>query len=438
MIIKQSLIGLTRRKPKTIIMLVIFTVVFSISLAALTMIYSSNIASSNILEKIRATVTLDSQEDSSGEGLFTGDIIEQFITVEHVVGYNQCYSDYATPVGFENCKEYAGENPYEQTAQLEEDAEVSDYVVVYGNETTELIDLFRLGNAVLSEGVYPSGENNGCIISQQLAESNQLSVGDTLTLSVGNTEANIEIIGIYQTKAVFTVTSDNIVGSAIFSMSPYNVIYTDLEFAASLFDINIEDLYIDVYVDSPQNVQAVGETIKSMDLDWSVYQLINTTATEYNNEANNIEAMLYISRLLLLFVSVFSVLIILLVTSLWAERSRYEGGIYLALGSTKWYVVLKEFLSYCLMAAPAILISFITSVPLANWILNMSESENNNIYSTFLTGLENNTSVDIIRPDAGTYASFFGVVIIVLLVSCLLPTYSLFKLKPREILSNKK
>lgn len=339
MIIKQSLIGLTRRKPKTIIMLVIFTVIFSISLAALTMIYSSNIASSNILEKIRATVTLDSQEDSSGEGLFTGDIIEQFITVEHVVGYNQCYSDYATPVGFENCKEYAGENPYEQTAQLEEDAEVSDYVVVYGNETTELIDLFRLGNAVLSEGVYPSGENNGCIISQQLAESNQLSVGDTLTLSVGNTEANIEIIGIYQTKAVFTVTSDNIVGSAIFSMSPYNVIYTDLEFAASLFDINIEDLYIDVYVDSPQNVQAVGETIKSMDLDWSVYQLINTTATEYNNEANNIEAMLYISRLLLLFVSVFSVLIILLVTSLWAGHSRYEGGIYLALGSTKWYVV---------------------------------------------------------------------------------------------------
>lgn len=445
-LIKTAFLELSRKKIKTLILGIVFVIVFTGELGALTILFSAREARKPILAGIGATVTLEwapeYEEEGGADGnIFTEEAAAQMASAEYIVGVNQKCSDYVLPVDFKNCRQYQGEDPYVQEVRIDGmEAEMEEWVALEGDDRIDLIDAFRLGGSTLAEGEFPSSAEPGALVSRQLAEENGLAPGSRITFSAYGKSLTLAVSGIYETKSSFTVTAENIVGPAVFAYSPYNRIYADADTVSDFFDINKETLPIDAYVDEPGHVQAAGEEIKAMDFDWSVYRLVNTTATQYSEQANNIEAVIYTANMFFMAMSVFSAIALVLTMSIWAAQFPYEGGICLALGGSKWFAVAKLFVSSLCIAVFALAVSLPFSSWLAGGIIqakNDAAKAASGIHSTFVTGVEPVSHVVLARPDAGLLACFVLTALAVVLASCLLPLYTVFRLKPREILSGR-
>lgn len=434
-------LDLIRAKKKTILLFIVFTMVFVGELTSLVLQNSAKNAEESTLKQIGATITLDGANNASmSDTIFSENMIEKITDIEHVIGVNQKYSDFALPGNFISSKEFAGENPYEQAVFLEQEEEYEHCVVIEGDTRIDLIDLFRKEQATLICGGFPTEDNPGALISKQIAVLNKIDLGDTIDVSAYGKQLSLQVIGIYETKATFEITKDNIIGEAIFAHSPYNRIYTDLQTASTLFGFSKETLYVDIYIDDPNNVQYAGEKIKTLDINWSIYRLVNTTASIYNDIASNIKALSSTANLYIVFVSVFAVISLIIVTTLWAERFQYEAGIYLAMGSTKWRPIFHLILSSIVVSLPAVLLAALMSKPLADVFLRSkmhSVVNDSGVYSQFFTGLETTAEIKIVNPSAATYVIFAAIALCVVAFSCLFPIYAICKLKPREILTNK-
>lgn len=438
---KMAFLELNGRKVKTLILFFIFTLLFSGMLTALILLCSTQKSKTSVLENIGATVTIDYADiNNSGQPIFTADIREQLSNIENVVGINQNFADFALPLNFENNKSYVGKDPYSQEIQIEHDAGFENNVVLEGNINVELTDIFRNKAAALVAGIYPTEENRGALISKTLAEQNNLNIGSEINLSVYENTVSIPIIGIYETAAQFQVTADNIIGTAVFAHSPYNRIYIDIVSFSEFYVRDRNTLPIVVYVNSPANVQTVGEDIKALNIDWEVFQLLNTTDSNYNMSANNIESVSHIAKLFLVLLTVFSVITLILVMSIWADNFRYESGIFLSLGTSKWRTILLLIISSFYAAVPSLLIALLTAKPLASVALDYQmgvASGRSETVHQFITGLEMNTGITIMQPDIMIYAIYFAFIISIILIACLLPICAVLKLKPREILAKK-
>lgn len=438
---KAAFLELKGRKVKTFILFLIFTLLFTGMLTALTLLYSTENTKATVLENIGATVTLNyAKISSSDRPIFTADIRERLSTVKNVIGVNQSFADFAQPLNFGNSKLYEGKNPYSQNVQIRYDEGFEDNVVLEGNINAEFTDAFRNGAATLIAGTYPTEQNRGALISQILADQNGLNINSEINLSVYGNAVSLPVVGIYETTAHFQITSDNLIGAAVFAHSPYNRIYIDMMSLSEFYGYDSATMPIVVYINSPSNVQAVGQDIKSLDFDWDVFQILNTTDSNYTMSANNIESVSHIAKLFLGLLTAFSVIVLILVMSIWADKARYESGIFLSLGASKWRTVLLLIVSSFYVAIPSLLIAILSSKPFATIALDFQMSMANGRSDTvhqFTTGLEMNTGISIVQPNLALYIVYLILIVSVIVIACLLPMCAVLKLKPREILAGK-
>ena len=436
---KLAYIETKRRKAKTLILLLILTLLFSGVLSALTLLMSAQKSKTDILAKIGATVTLDYAKDYE-QPVFSSDMRDKLEIINNVIGINQHYSDFVLPIDFENDKSYSGQNPYYQQIQIEHEEGFENNIVLDGNIRTDLIDTFRNGIASIVAGTFPTEQSPGALISRQLSEQNALGIGDSLFVSAYGKEYSIEIVGIYETNAQFQVSIDNIIGPAIFAHSPYNRVYIDIDSLCDFFNLNRDTMAITVYIDSPSTVLTVGSEIRGMDLDWDIIQLIDTTDTAYSSVESNIESITNISMLFIVIFMVISCIAVVLVTNIWANAYRYESGIYLALGASKWRTIAQLLISMLYAAIPALIVAVCSAKKLATLALNyqnLSTSHIEGAVSQFVTGTEIGGAVTIKQLDFSVYGTFTVIAIGVVLLACLFPAYSVFRSKPREILSKR-
>ena len=269
---KMALLEMKGRLVKTLILFAVFLVLFTGLHTALTLLRSAEEAKSNALRNIGASVTLDyANINDTGKQLFTTDIMDRLSSVENVVGVNQSYADFALPINFQNSKAYSGKDPHAQEVQIENEPGFENNVILEGNIRAEYSDAFRNGAAAVASGAYPTVSQPGALISRILAEQNDLSPDDEIVLHAYGKELELQVVGIYDTAAQFQVTSENIIGAAVFAYSPYNRIYVDIDSFSLLYGTDSATLPIRIYISSPVKVQETGEKIKSMDFDWDVF-----------------------------------------------------------------------------------------------------------------------------------------------------------------------
>lgn len=438
---KMAFLEMKGRIVKTLILFAVFLVLFTGLHTALTLLQSAEEAKSSALKRIGASVTLDYADiEDVGKRLFTIDIIDRLSSVENVVGVNQSYADFATPINFQNSKAHSGKDPHSQEVQIENEPGFENNVILEGNIRTEFADAFRNGAAAVASGAYPTVSQPGALISRILAEQNDLSPDDEIVLHAYGKELELQVVGIYDTAAQFQVTSENIIGTAVFAYSPYNRIYVDIDSFSQLYGIDSATLPIRIYISSPVKVQETGEKIKSMDFDWNIFRLVNTTATEYSMAANSIESVSSLTKTFVVLFTLIISVVIVIVMSIWAEAFRYESGIWLSMGASKWRAILMLLVSTIIIAIPAVVVSVLSSRGLASLILRYQASAAGNRASSvrqFVTGVEMDTSIVVAALNASMNIFFFAVVAGSILLACILPSYAVLKLKPREILSKK-
>lgn len=229
-------------------------------------------------------------------------------------------------------------------------------VALVGNRKMDLHANVLNGTVSIKEGrMTEEGEENVCVISEELAEKNHLNVGDPIRFCPLKTEDSVteaKIIGIYTVKE---------------KMRPYmsgdtyrseNVIFTDLYLPSKAEQD--DPLFVSAYyqVADVDAYDKVKENIKKVDIPWEWYDLIDHNGN-LDTMATNFHDLEKISNTMLFLVSGAGFLILFFIFVFWIKNRTNEIGILMSLGISKGKIWLQMLLEALVISAAAVLLSFV-------------------------------------------------------------------------------
>lgn len=348
-------------------------------------------------------------------------------------------------------------------AQDEANTALESDVSVQGINSYAFISQVEAGTMQLSSGTYfDESTDNKVIISYDLANSNGIKVGDTITLQNVYTEKSypLEVTGIYD------LSEEDSFGAML-----GNEIYMNVKTAAQFMseenyangDYSVSNIryfltsseYADAFIkEANDKYPTLADENLTLSIDTSAYEQM----------VGPIESVGSFATTILWIVIVASIAIVTLIVAINVKDRQYEMGVLLSLGASKINVIGQIFVELLIVGSLAFIGSMATSTLLAQ---NMSkglldsqiaaskaESENNFGRpgaaiggkrvaggGIFFGGQMNGNSEAIseinISVSPTDYLILFAIGYGIILVSLLLPSWNIVKYQPKTILSGK-
>lgn len=298
--------------------------------------------------------------DNSFESLRINDI-EKIAAVDGISDYNITTGiTVVNPVGFDRI-----EDP-----DVDQHSDIGG-VVLIGNLNMELDTNVMSGNVTIKEGRMVTGDDvDVCVISEELAEQDGLSVGDVLPFNdyhdpSGSTVHEAKIVGIYQTRQYM---------SPLMSGDTYrseNVIFTDLRFPEKAEGSEGDPCFEHAYfqVGDVDRYDEVRSAVQQVNIDWERYDLVdrNGNISTMSSNFNDLEE---ISNLLVLVTLGSGFVILFLIFLFWIKNRSREIGILLSLGIKKISILGQLLLETILIAALAFCVSLMAAPVVADRTAN--------------------------------------------------------------------
>lgn len=255
--------------------------------------------------------------------------------------------------------------------------ENSSSITITGYENDEAMTDFTDGTSTIIEGNMfdEQTEENQCIIPEDLATYNGVSVGDTITLKVDDsTTVGFVVTGFYSTTSSIPMNASNTI------YTNYNVV-KNLSETYNL-DLNVNGTYVFNTV-KDFNMFKKECTNKGLSDSYTV------TSSDLQAYQQSIVPLQNLSKFATYFLIVVFVIgaIVLVVLNIFSIRERkQEIGILCALGMNKTKIVLQFFSETLFIALFAFIIGSglgaITSVPITNTLLENQISSTNSMRET--------------------------------------------------------
>lgn len=420
-----------RQKIRSIILLLVFILLASAALTALTVGHATAEGATEVKRTVGASIRVEidsGNQNNYGPGnenangmsyqyngdYITRDVIDTIAKVDGVVSYSAESEGgyYGAAVDFDYF-------PGAFNVDVSGYGQLVPYTVTMNSG---LSVKFLNGTYTLEKGRHITPEDSfAVLISQELAEKNHLSLGDTITLYSLDTQREdaFEIVGIFS--GTEGMSKDAMMADGIAA----NQGYIDMNSYQKMWNETTLELgSLDVYVDSAENVQDVLETIQNLP-EIKDKTFTYTTDTEnfdlISDPLSSIQAMVDTA---VIVIAVTGAAIVALLLALWTRGRKKEAGILMAAGRSKMEIVLQFLTENILVAIPAAAASLGMTALLADKVgaYLVSQTANN------ITGL----SVTIHSADI---AAVYGIGVLILVLAVLLAAVTVIRLKPREILS---
>lgn len=245
-----------------------------------------------------------------------------------------------------------------------EDADVDQYadigcVSLIGNKEMALDFNVLSGNVSIKSGrMVEAGDQDVCVISEQMAKANAVSVGDVLQFHnrrdpENTTSYKAAVIGIYQTQQLM---SPKMSGDTYRSE---NIIFTDLRFPEKAEGKENDPLFEHAYfkIGDVEQYDHIKAAVEKISIDWERYDLIdrNGNMSTMSSNFNDLEK---ISTLLIIITFSAGLLILFFIFMFWVKNRRYEIGILLALGYEKSNILGQLFTEALMITCLSLTISF--------------------------------------------------------------------------------
>ena len=294
--------------------------------------------------------------DNSFQTVLINDM-EKIASVSGISGYNITTAVTAVnPVDF---------------SRIEDDVDQSSDLLcasLIGNKNMALDANVLSGNVTMKDGRMIMEEDaNVCVISEELAEKNNLSVGNRIQFNDRHDVENAdvfaaEIVGIYrvQQKMMPVMAGD--------TYRSENIIFTDLGFPEKAEGSTSGALYEKAYfkVADVNQYDEIKKEIQKVDIGWERYDLIDNNGN-IDKMSKNFNDLENVSQILVIVVAGASPIILFLVFVFWMKGRAQEIGILLALGTPKVKIFGQILLEAFMIAAAALFLSF-TAAPAASKI----------------------------------------------------------------------
>lgn len=472
-IFKRAFLYVTRKRGKTILLFAILLIMATFVLTGLSIWKAAEIAQLDlrqslggkfdiyvdwdnspyvVKEVIRNEVDEETGKTSMSYIIYSTVQLtpENIAVIKTVSGVKNCSARQANLVPFDVLSLFPGTVPV--------DEKLRHRTKTFGVCDTEGDELFTTGTLTLTEGRHISdGDTHVAVISQDLAEENELSIGDFITTHVYNTEDDdftgeeiqIKIIGLFAPNVIEQIdqtvtTYDKIQNRVFVDMQ------TSKEFDGD--EINYGFNAINVTIDDPQNMERIVADVKALPvIDWTAFT-VDVDNETYENAAAPLATLNELVVTLLVVIIAVSAIILALILTLWTKSRIHEIGVFLSVGIQKSAIIGQYLVEVLLIAVIAFGLSYFTSSTIAGQIGNhlleqsmQTKPEGGEIASA-AAAVDVGEDIMIQKPlptENGIQVSIgldnlallyiIGLAIIIVAVSA--SSITVMRLKPREILS---
>lgn len=251
----------------------------------------------------------------------------------------------------------------------------SDYSRLPSVSNSEYFNYFRRGAFKLVEGRHITPEDDHAVlISTALAERNGLKLGDTITVQCcydagGYPDVSLKIVGIYKSTlddGGFTTTSTDKRNRLIIDHKAMREIM--------MHDVIQYDNGVEFFVDDPRDIDKIAAQIQKLDLDWSCFKL-TVDNTAYEAVASSLTAMQNMVTRLIIGIVIVSIGILALILNMWIKQRTHETGILLSIGVSKVKIVAQYILETLMIAVIAFGLSYFSSGAIAQGTSNLLFSQ---------------------------------------------------------------
>lgn len=442
-VFKRSILYITRKKIKSIIMLFILFGIATAVLSGISIKKAANIARQDSNKDMANTFELQANFAGNFEGTIPENLIDKVSKVEGVKNYDAAIQgagldlenvNYIKPE--KNVVQYNDDYKYEKLFSVEAHRS-SEYDIKFISKSLKLID----GRHIVAT------DKNKVLIHKDLAEANNLKVGDTIkaTKSAGDFNAStlsksdydLEIVGIFE--------SENTERAGHKLEMPENLLITDVDTIKTLYgysDGNVK--YTNATFNTDTNVDKVTSKIEDISTDWNKYTIVKSEDT-FLALSKSFDSLDKIINMVLI-----GAIILSLVLAFWIQGRVHETGILLSIGVSKFNIISQYIIELLLISILAFGGSYFSSKVISQNIGNtivaqagkQAVQDVQSGFGGFSLGNDVNSSlatrtvdeIDVkVEAEELIYVYVIGTVIIML--SVMASSASIIRLKPKEILS---
>ena len=346
----------------------------------------------------------------------------------------------------------------------------SDFSLI-GYSSFTAMSAFSDGTASIIEGtVFEENSTNACMINEELAEYNDLAVGDTITLVNPDQEEDtftLTIIGIYSS----TESTSNAMGRGMSMMDPANQIYTTaaavdaITTSSATATSSDSDTVLNATVNGTyvfadvSDYEAFEEEAQELGLS-DDYSVTSQDVAAYEQGIAPLESL---SSYAMIFLGVVLVIggVVLVVLHIYHIRERkYEIGVLAAIGMNKKKVAIQFVCEIFVVTMISVLIGTgigaVCSVPITNTLLvNTSVSSSSKMEGMGKGGMESADGEKDEAPsgmmqksqqylqeissatDGIVVLQVCGVALLLVVLSSGIAVMSILRYEPLKILSNR-
>ncbi len=368
--VKRAFLYVTRKKGKSILLFFVLLIMATFVLSGLSIEKASQEEQKSLRKSLGGFFTISPEyseknpyykmmDDGDGgytlhtERPLTQEIIDATAKIDGIEKY-----DASTPtLVFTNLEVFPGNVPMKD--------KYNDLVYARTVSGTENNSYFESGAVKLIEGSHITPEeSNAAIISKDLAEKNNLKLGDTISLRSAATEAdvNVKIIGVYE-----ILKPDSPLKNIITYDKIENQIFIDFNTFQKLMKDMPEGFMTATFtVDDPARLDDIISEVKNISsIDWRAYA-VTADNSAYLEAAAPLEKLQTLVSSMIFVIALVSAVILALILTMWGRTRIHETGVFLSLGIRKTKIIGQYLLEVLMIAVIAFSLSYFTSNAVAN------------------------------------------------------------------------
>jgi len=522
--INRAIKYVTRRKSKSILLILTFFLIGNLVIIGLGVSFASNDAKVLTRKKMRAVVTYQLDYDEISEyvsSLEDEDEINDFynhypkikiddvkslladnrvktanaILTQTVYSYDESFDFVHLGNQREDDMEENSTNCWiDETGKEECNTYIEPKFIIKANYFPDMIELTD-GEFTIVDGNFYSQEdiddnNKVCVITTELAETNNVRVGDTIKINAFNPnefkylegfELNddegvieLEVIGIYSHIAQLTPDNSNFDYASPYENPSNMILLPATSFYDSIKDTyeKVNEYYSQMYGEEIEaNEEYVGDVTlllnDPLEVDDFVddyndtvaqFMTLNANNEEFNKLSKPLDTLSLYANFIVTLVVVNAIVIITLVTALTLKTREFEIGVLLSIGATKLKVIGQFFIELALVAVIGFTLSIVSGSLIANRVgqivleyqitaSEVGDDENDYFYNDdYINVWNNDYSSDVSLEDLiSEYNVSVSPLIImeiyvlglsIVFVSVIIPSIMIMRFNPKKILMN--
>lgn len=372
---QRAILYVTRKTGKSILLLFTLFVIMGLFLSGISIRLASDHAAAQLRESLGGYFKLvpDYQRNEVVNQVDQEllNYIRKFNEIEAANGMDVCYMDVQS----------ISLNPGKFSAENDEKANMTR---ILGNMNSSLHEYFSLAIFELAEGVHIEESNVGkALISSELAQRNQLRVGDHFTLITSEKDRgdgapekmyDLEIVGLFSEKQ----QTSGVVSQTPECDMPLNFIFTDISTTQQIMQDmqpGCKQAYSGgsaFYVKDPEKLEDIILKIEEAGIMDKSYIKITVNNASYQNSMEPLSRLSNMSLMMLVIIIGIGVVLLTLILTLWERDRIHETGILMSFGILKcniWWQRFVECVSIFIVALVFSIIAFLTvSEKMGDWL----------------------------------------------------------------------